>query len=213
MNENWHQQIKNQHRDDLIEAGKELFLKYGLLQVKIKDVCTKAELSRVTFYKHFQSMDELLLTVQMQLVEKLTDHVRHAAIPNENGREQLAAMLNAWVHFAQNHPDHIRFIQLFDINYEVYDFHPELREVYDRFTHNGKENHFLLGALTTGIADGSIQNPSPPLKLAQFIFTVMMGMLQKMVTSRSNDLYPPDDQMTEQLVHMLLHYACNEDQR
>lgn len=89
MNENWHQQIKNQHRDDLIEAGKELFLKYGLLQVKIKDVCTKAELSRVTFYKHFQSMDELLLTVQMQLVEKLTDHVRHAAIPNESGREQL----------------------------------------------------------------------------------------------------------------------------
>ncbi|WP_145048352.1 TetR/AcrR family transcriptional regulator [Paenibacillus xylanexedens] len=211
MNENWHQQIRNKHRDDLIAAGKELFLKHGLLQVKIKDVCSKAELSRVTFYKHFQSLDELLLTIQMQLVVNLTDHVSLSGSTELNGREQLEAMLHAWISFARNHPDHIRFIQLFDINYEVYDFTPELRETYDRFNQMGKENHFLLDVLNAGVADGSIKHASSLLQLAQFIFTVMMGALQKMVTRRSTELSPPNEQMTEQLVDMLLRYACNED--
>ncbi|QKS59924.1 TetR/AcrR family transcriptional regulator [Paenibacillus barcinonensis] len=211
MNENWHQQLKNQHREHLIEAGKQLFLKHGLLQVKIKDVCAQAKLSRVTFYKHFQSLDELMLTIQMQLFDTLTEHISQAARPQEKGLAQLAAMLHAWVHFAQTHPDHIRFIQLFDMNYEVYRFPDELRATYDEFTRNGKENHFLLHALTAGTADGSIRNPAPPLKLAQFIFTVMMGMLQKMVTRRSGDIHPLDDQMMKQLVDMLLHYASHAD--
>nr|WP_091019069.1 TetR/AcrR family transcriptional regulator [Paenibacillus amylolyticus] len=211
MNENWHQQLGNKHRDDLIAAGKELFLKYGLLQVKIKDVCTKAELSRVTFYKHFQSMDELLLAIQMQLIEHLTDEVSRASTKDLNGREQLTVMLNAWVVYAENHPDYIRFIQLFDINYEMYDFSPELREEYDKFNQNGKENHFLMDALSQGDVDGSIKNPSPPLDLAQFIFTTMMGMLQRMVTIRGAHDNSLDMRMTEQFVKMLLHFVCSEE--
>ncbi|MEK4072941.1 TetR/AcrR family transcriptional regulator [Paenibacillus sp. FSL M7-0656] len=201
----------NKHRDDLIAAGKELFLKYGLLQVKIKDVCTKAELSRVTFYKHFQSMDELLLAIQMQLIEHLTDEVSRASTKDLNGREQLTVMLNAWVVYAENHPDYIRFIQLFDINYEMYDFSPELREEYDKFNQNGKENHFLMDALSQGVVDGSIKNPSPPLDLAQFIFTTMMGMLQRMVTIRGAHDNSLDVRMTEQFVKMLLHFVCSEE--
>lgn len=195
----------------MIAAGKELFLKYGLLQVKIKDVCTKAKLSRVTFYKHFQSMDELLLAIQMQLIEHLTDEVSRASVKDMNGREQLTVMLNAWVVYAQDHPDYIRFIQLFDINYEMYDFSPELRETYDRFNQNGKENHFLMGALSQGVVDGSIKNPSPPLDLAQFIFTTMMAMLQRMVTIRAAHDNALDMRMTEQFVKMLLQFVCNEE--
>lgn len=195
----------------MIAAGKELFLKYGLLQVKIKDVCTKAELSRVTFYKHFQSMDELLLAIQMQLIEHLTDEVSRASTKDLNGREQLTVMLNAWVVYAENHPDYIRFIQLFDINYEMYDFSPELREEYDKFNQNGKENHFLMDALSQGVVDGSIKNPSPPLDLAQFIFTTMMGMLQRMVTIRGAHDNSLDMRMTEQFVKMLLHFVCSEE--
>jgi len=211
VNENWHQQLRNKNRDDLIEAGKELFLKYGLLQVKIKDVCTKAELSRVTFYKHFQSMDELLLAIQMQLIEHLTDEVSRTSTKDLNGREQLTVMLNAWVVFAQEHPDYIRFIQLFDINYEMYDFSPELREQYDKFNQNGKEKHFLLHALSIGVADGSIKNPSPPLELAQFIFTTMMGMLQRVVKIDPSKSSAMDTRMTEQFVKMLLHFVCSEE--
>lgn len=195
----------------MIAAGKELFLKYGLLQVKIKDVCTKAELSRVTFYKHFQSMDELLLAIQMQLIEHLTDEVSRASTKDLNGREQLTVMLNAWVVYAENHPDYIRFIQLFDINYEMYDFSPELREEYDKFNQNGKENHFLMDALSQGVVDGSIKNPSPPLDLAQFIFTTMMGMLQRMVTIRADRDNSLDMRMTEQFVKMLLHFVSSEE--
>ena len=211
VNENWHQQLKSQHRDQLLEAGKMLFLRHGLHQVKIKDVCEEANLSRVTFYKHFQSLDELLLTIQMQLVETLTLYVSQAANPVVSGYEQLESMLHAWVQFAKLHPDHIRFIQLFDINFEAYHFQPDLRDTYEHFTRVGKEKHFLLNALITGIADGSIQIATPPLKFAQFIFTVMMGMLQKMVTHGSHDLHPLDHQMTKQLVDMLLQYASSEN--
>ncbi|WP_127539958.1 hypothetical protein [Paenibacillus illinoisensis] len=92
----------------------------------------------------------------------------------------------------------------------MHNFHPNLREQYDLFRQNGKVKHFLLDALTTGIADGSIKNTSSPLRLAQFIFTVIMSMLQKMVKGRSVNLHL-DKEMTEELAEMLLHHVCREN--
>ncbi|MEN1987051.1 TetR/AcrR family transcriptional regulator [Paenibacillus hubeiensis] len=207
MSETWHQHLKNKNRDELIAAGRALFLKHGFLRVNIKDVCNAAGISRVTFYKHFQTIDELLFEVQMQLMEDLTDNVTRAASPEWSGRQQLAAMLDAWVQYAWQHPEHIRYILLFDLHYEAYDSNTELKSRYDLFVNEGKERHFLMNALTTGIADGTLKPDPAPLDTAHFIFTSMMGMLQKMSLGQAARQNPKDLHMTKQFACMLLQYV------
>ncbi|MCM3699646.1 TetR/AcrR family transcriptional regulator [Paenibacillus macerans] len=180
MIENWHQNLKNKNREELIAAGKELFMKQSFLIVNIKDVCGRAGVSRVTFYKHFQSLDELIFEVQMELLESMAEFVVRTAAGAINGKEKLRSMLDAWMDFAWQHPEYIKFILLFDLHYEAYESNQELKERYERFIHEKKEQHFLIAALEAGKKDGSLKPELEALETAQFIFTSMMGLLQKL---------------------------------
>lgn len=44
-------------------AGKELFWKYGIKRVAVEEICTQANVSKMTFYKYFRNKKELALTI------------------------------------------------------------------------------------------------------------------------------------------------------
>lgn len=212
MTENWHQNLKNKNREELIAAAKELFMKQSFLKVNIKGVCNVAGVSRVTFYKHFQSMNELIFEVQMEILESMTEFVRRAPSAEMSGKKMLTSMLDAWIDYAWQHPEYIKFILLFDLHYEAYDSNQELKEQYKNFVSRGKERHFLMDALEAGFQDGSLKSDTEPLKTAHFIFTSMMGILQKMsLTSKddwNNEL--EDIEIANRFVGMLIQYLSPE---
>ena len=43
------------------DAGKELFWKFGIRRVTIEEICRKAEVSKVTFYKYFENKNDLAI--------------------------------------------------------------------------------------------------------------------------------------------------------
>ena len=57
MEENWHSNISNKNREEIILAGKKVFVGSNFLNVKITDICTLAGVSRVTFYKNFNTIN------------------------------------------------------------------------------------------------------------------------------------------------------------
>jgi len=52
----------NKH-NDIVEAAKSLFYKYGIRKVSIEEVCTEANVCKMTFYKYFPNKLELAKTV------------------------------------------------------------------------------------------------------------------------------------------------------
>ncbi|MGG4480480.1 TetR/AcrR family transcriptional regulator [Paenibacillus illinoisensis] len=211
MIENWHQNFKNKNREALIAAAKELCMKQSFLNVNIKDICSEAGISRVTFYKHFQSMDELILAVQVEILESMTGYVKNAASPEMNGQEMLASMLEAWVHYASTHLGYIKFVLLFDLHYDAYDSGQELKEQYNLFIKRKKEQHFLLDALETGYQDGTLKPDPDPLNTAHFIFVSMMSMLQKMSLASEEDhvTVQSDLKFAKRFVEMLVQHLSN----
>lgn len=187
MTENWHINVKNKNREDIITAAKELFVKQSFLTVNIKQICGLAGISRVTFYKHFQTMNELVFEVQIEILKDMTEFVRRAPSAGMNGKEMLASMLKVWIDYASEHPGYIRFILMFDLHYDAYDLSEELREQYKQFIGREKERHFLLHALETGACDGTLKREADPAKTARFIFTSMIALLQKMSLSSQSD--------------------------
>lgn len=178
MSESWHKSLKNKNRVEIITAGRELFLKNNFINVNIKDVCIQAGVSRVTFYKHFKSIDELIFEVQIDILECMNETISEASRIGISGLEKLKNMLYAWVNFARENKDQMKFITLFDIYYEAYDSNEELKIKYENFT-KLKDNNFLDNIIRSGIKDGSFKEDISIVKTGFYIFQTMMGVLQR----------------------------------
>jgi AcrR family transcriptional regulator len=51
--------IQNQKYKDLIATARELFWKHGFRRVTVEEICTRAGISKMTFYKYFPNKIEL----------------------------------------------------------------------------------------------------------------------------------------------------------
>jgi AcrR family transcriptional regulator len=77
----------NKKYQDLIKTAHDLFWKHGFRRVSIEEICLKAGISKMTFYKYFDDKLELAKAIFDQVVQEgilkfreiLTDHIP----PNE----------------------------------------------------------------------------------------------------------------------------------
>ncbi|WP_051507068.1 TetR/AcrR family transcriptional regulator [Saccharibacillus sacchari] len=184
MSETWHQHRKHQNREDLIDAGRELFLQHGFPGISVKDVCERAGVSRVTYYKHFESIEDLVFAVQMRVLEHMSEFVQTMDNPQANGASRLRQMLEAWSVYAAENKASMKFILLFDLHYDAYPPEQKLLDRYETFIRSKKEHHFLNAALEAGIRDGSLRTDLHLYETGEFVFTAMMGLLQKLSLSR-----------------------------
>ena len=60
---------ESKKRRQLIETGKELFLKHGIKRITIDEICSEAGVSKVTFYKYFKNKQALLKTIRDEFIE------------------------------------------------------------------------------------------------------------------------------------------------
>lgn len=60
----------------LLEAGRELLWKYGFRKVSVEDICKRAGVSKMTFYRYFENKSELTKQVLNKVVSEGTDNFR-----------------------------------------------------------------------------------------------------------------------------------------
>lgn len=191
MNNNWHLNISNKNREEILEKGKELFLKDSFHNVKITDICSIARVSRVTFYKYFNTMDELIFEVQMDILKSMLMFIKDKSDFTSNGKDSLKSVLYAWINFAKEHKEELKFIVSFDLYYSSYDLNEELKVKYKSFTKEDYNQSLLKRALDKGIKDGSLKENINPSKTGMYIYQTVMGLLQRMSYSQITFEYEP----------------------
>lgn len=212
MSDSWHEKVKNKNREEIIEAGKKLFLKYNFIDVNIKDVCTEASISRVTFYKHFKSIDELVFEVQMNILRHMVQAIR-SKIDNElSGKEVIQNMLYAWINFAKKYKDEMKFIFLFDFYYGAHESNEELKLKYKNFIFEDNSSNFFNDAINKGIADKSLRADLDTVKVGCLIFQTLMGVLQRMSYINLPVKYDvvSDDDIAQSVVEMIINSIKSE---
>jgi AcrR family transcriptional regulator len=60
----------NKKLEDIRRTAKDLFWKYGFKRVSIEEICQKANVSKMTYYKHFPNKIELAKAVFNNVVEE-----------------------------------------------------------------------------------------------------------------------------------------------
>lgn len=180
MNNNWHSNISSKNREEIIQAGKGLFLKNNFHNIKITDICSLAGVSRVTFYKYFNTIDELIFEVQMSILQNMMKFIKDRSDLTVNGKESMKTVLYAWIEFAKGHKEEMKFIVSFDLYYSTYDLNEDLKLKYKSFTTEDYNQSLLKSALDKGIKDGSLRENINPLKTGMYIYQTVMGLLQRM---------------------------------
>lgn len=186
MSDSWHQNLRSKNRKEIIAAGRKLFLKNNFLNVNIKDVCTLAEVSRVTFYKHFKSIDELIFQVQIDILNNMTDYIIERDNTESSGIERIKMVLHAWVEFAKEFRDQIKFIVLFD---SYYDSNEKINLMYENFINQENDKDFLHSIIEKGIEDKSFREGLDPIKTEYYIYQTITGVLQRMSYTKLPNKY------------------------
>lgn len=177
MSDSWHQNVRSKNREEIIVSGRELFLKNNFLNVNIKDVCTLAGVSRVTFYKHFKSIDELIFQVQIDILNNMTDFIIARDNTHASGLERLKLVLHAWMEFAKEFKDQMKFIVLFDL---YYDTNKELNFKFENFISKEDDWDFFHSIIHKGIEDKSLRSDLDPIITEYYIYQTIIGVLQRM---------------------------------
>lgn len=213
MNNNWHSNISIKNREEIIQTGKELFLKNNFHNVKITDICNLAGVSRVTFYKYFNTVDELIFEVQMDILMSMLEFIKQKSDLTGNGKESMKTVLYAWINFAKEHKEEMRFIVSFDLYYSTCDLSEELKSKYKSFTAEDYNKSLLKSALDKGIKDESLRKNLNASKVGMYIYQTVMGLLQRMSYSQITFEYEPItfEEIAEEVINIIISSIENKN--
>ena len=68
----------DQKRDKIFTAAQTLFFKHGVRRVSIEEICREADVSKMTFYKHFKDKNDLIRAILHRLFEE--GNARHRSV-------------------------------------------------------------------------------------------------------------------------------------
>jgi AcrR family transcriptional regulator len=74
----------NKKYQNLINTARELFFKHGTKRVTIEEICEKADVSKMTFYKFFRNKDDLATRILSELKNRILneqDEIMNQNIP------------------------------------------------------------------------------------------------------------------------------------
>ncbi|TFV85168.1 TetR/AcrR family transcriptional regulator [Microbacterium sp. dk485] len=82
-------------RAALVRAGEALLAESGLAGVSPRSVCERAGMSRSSFYDYFPSLDDLLVAIAIDAIERWDAEIDEALVGVEPGLDELRAFVDA----------------------------------------------------------------------------------------------------------------------
>ncbi|MCM3271069.1 TetR/AcrR family transcriptional regulator [Paenibacillus elgii] len=181
MDPRWKEQLeqhRNKRREDIIQGAQQLFLEQGLSLVTLKDVAEFCGISKVTLYKYFKSLDEIIFEVQINVLSAF-GRVAYHSPSGDNGFEKMRRMLEHMISVSEHNAGSVRFIAMFDAFYRENYVNEELESRYISFLR--RNTHPFYAILEEGISDGSVRSDIDINVLTFTLSNVVVASLQRMI--------------------------------
>ena len=96
---------REQIREELIQTGREQFLRYGPERTRVKDVTEPVGIAKPTFYQFFDSKGELYLEIIAHETKAFSEQLRADLADIDDPSEALKRVFTSYVEFFENKPD------------------------------------------------------------------------------------------------------------
>ena len=183
---------KSKKQGQIVKTAKTLFMRYGIKKITVEEICQKANVSKMTFYKYFPNKIELVKHIWNSFYDEgyaITDEINVRDVPIT---EKLKLMIEWKINF------------LSDLSPEFIDDFinagPELKEFMMDFT---QRNYIRFIEYIVGWQNKGDIRP----EIRPEILLVVMDKLQEMFRDDNlRKLYPDIAEFTLEL-HNLLFYG------
>jgi AcrR family transcriptional regulator len=81
-------------RDKLLSTAQSLFMKHGTRRISIEEICREADVSKMTFYKHFKDKNELIRSILLQQFESSMSRYRAILASPVTYPEKIKAIID-----------------------------------------------------------------------------------------------------------------------
>jgi AcrR family transcriptional regulator len=88
----------------ILSATRTLFDERGVAEAQIEDIARAVGINRAIVYRHFTGKEELFALALVGYLEELGTALTEAAASDEKPRDQLAALVSAFVDYGVDHP-------------------------------------------------------------------------------------------------------------
>jgi AcrR family transcriptional regulator len=88
----------------ILAATRSLFDERGVAEAQIEDIARAVGINRAIVYRHFTGKEELFALALVGYLDELGETLDEAASTDEEPREQLAAIVSAFVDYGVAHP-------------------------------------------------------------------------------------------------------------
>lgn len=195
-------QMRHLRREQIIDAAYELVLEKGLMAITIVDIVKKAEISRVTLYKYYNSIHEIIFDIQIKILNEMSTMLNEG-MKGKNGIEKLHNYFETFIRMFQMNPNYFRFTAMFDQFYQTAYPTAELEQRYQNFTMQGIS--IIEEIIKEGLLDGSIRHETDCAMMAQILSHIMMGTTQR-IAARS-EIYKIESKVdSEEMLNYLKNF-------
>jgi AcrR family transcriptional regulator len=80
-------------QEDILVTGRELFWKHGIRRVSVEEICKKAVVSKMTFYKYFSNKNDLVKEIMRWIMEDALTKFDEVLARDTHYREKAKEML------------------------------------------------------------------------------------------------------------------------
>lgn len=177
--------IDDQKLKKILIAAKELFWKYGFKRVTIEEVCREANVSKMTFYKHFKNKMELIKYLLNQIYDKAMKEYREIMDSNLSFPDKVKKSID------------LKMIQTQNISNEFMDDYvrhadPEMLEFLNQI--KTKNLKMIVDDYTEAQKNGEIRNDIKP----EFILYFLNHMFEMIQDENLEKMYSnPQDLIME----------------
>ena len=159
---------KENKKEMLINAARDVLAKYGFKKVTLEDIAEKAGMAKTSVYHYFKSKEEILTSVTRRELNRLLDRMRDAVEQNLTPEKKLIGLVKARYLFLQE------MKSLTGSNMEILrEVGPMVRAERDRFL--GAEIELLKEVILEGVNKGDFAVEDPEL-LALVAISGMRGI-------------------------------------
>ena len=137
-------------RDRLCEAAEHLFAEHGPDAVTMRQLATELGVSPMTPYRYFKDKDDILAAVRTNGFNRFSEVMEQAYDGAEGGRAKGAAVGEAYLNFAFEHPHSYKL--MFDLNQPHETDYPELMAAAHRA--RATQTHWVKALINEGVLAG-----------------------------------------------------------
>jgi len=164
--------------DQITDAASAVFAQKGFYRATIEDIENTSNLTRGAIYYHFNSKEEIYISVLIRGIRMLRDELRRVVTESELDAEALTLhLIDSYCDFCKNHKEYIRILEHF---YSGWDYEENLRgelvEEVNRLVYECLQE--VAAVMNRGIKEGTFKIDNPVLE-AILVWSMIGSALRK----------------------------------